>query len=85
MEKFGALAVANRSAIAAGLEKLNEELDRCYMTTHGSLGPHDINDVAEQLVKTWEDPSAYNVSELSQRINNLTRQRIANTKGNNHA
>jgi hypothetical protein len=60
-----------RSIIRQGLLDMASELAKLGMTTHGSLGPHSIERVAEALVDAWKDPRAYTVSELYQRIDGL--------------
>lgn len=57
-----------RAAIRAVLKALETDLGSFLQTTHGCLGGGSIEDVADRLQMCWNDPNAFNVSELSQVI-----------------
>jgi hypothetical protein len=37
-------------------------------TTHGNMGPHTIQSVADALVRCYENPTSYTISDLNQVI-----------------
>lgn len=54
--------------IRNALLRLADELAAFEQTTHGRLGPNEIEDVAECLEKCYREQDAYSVSNLSQVI-----------------
>lgn len=56
--------------IKQALMELDDELGHFEQTCHGSMYFHAarIEDVADAMVRMWNDPSSFNTSELSQRI-----------------
>ena len=59
-----------RESICQHIGLLRRELGHYMQTTHGAMMPGKvgIDLVAEMLVKCYEEPSAYNISNLSQYI-----------------
>lgn len=57
-----------KTAIRDALRSLQQSLGRFEQTTHGRLGPATINDVASELAACYENPNAYQTSQLSQVI-----------------
>ena len=60
--------------IQNALERLMVDLGEYEQTTHGSLGPFEIESVALALVNCYQNPRGYEVSELSQKIRGLLKE-----------
>jgi hypothetical protein len=68
-----------KELIKESLAKLNNGLSHYEQTTHGRLikssNPKDmIQDFAQQLLEVYTEPSSYNISELSQCIDNMLKK-----------
>ena len=57
-----------RNGIRKCLDLIRHELGHYEQTTHGIIGRYTLESVTNMLLITYSDPTAYNVSELSQRI-----------------
>lgn len=60
-----------RQYIRDKLKELAELLDHHEQTTHGCLGPFNIEAVASALEDCYRDPKAYTISTLAQHIRGL--------------
>lgn len=60
-----------REVFVDSLAELRFRLGDFEQTSHGSITRGTIFEVSECLVKAWQDPSAYNLSNLSQAIDAL--------------
>jgi hypothetical protein len=60
-----------RKNLRDALANLANELGEFEQTTHGMLGPFDIESVARHLVECYERPTAYSISSLSQVIRGM--------------
>lgn len=60
----------SRKVIREALAALDDSLDAFEQTTHGRIKfrEPDIEDVTAELAKCYAEPSAFNISELSQAI-----------------
>ncbi len=60
-----------RWSISQGLKSLSLHLGYYEQTTQASVGPFTIEQIAEQLIRCWHEPTPFNVSELGQRAEQL--------------
>lgn len=60
---------STKRTICRGLQSLKWVLDHYMQTTHASWNKNQsIESVCDALIKCYNEPSAYNTSELAQRI-----------------
>lgn len=57
-----------RQVIRDALVSLSENLGQFEQTTHGCMGPFNIEALAEALVGAYKVPGAFSISELAQHI-----------------
>ena len=60
-----------RELIRKALTGLAVELTRFEMTTHGALSTGHIESVADALIRCYQDPRAFTISELHQQAKGL--------------
>ena len=62
-----------RGVILANLERLADDLGQFEQTTHGAMLTGRIEDVSRELADAFREPTAFNVSNLSQAIRGMVK------------